>query len=55
MRKLTVDSVEFRRIMHNLHIEELDISSKRQQRLLEFINSGQQITTGALKEIYQNG
>ncbi|GAE95236.1 hypothetical protein JCM21714_4451 [Gracilibacillus boraciitolerans JCM 21714] len=55
MRKLTLNSVEFRRIIHNLYIEELDIPVNRQKKLLDFINSGKPITSRALKELFHNG
>lgn len=55
MRPLTIDSIEFQRIMHNLHIEKLEVSEELQKRLLDFINAGHPITPAVLKELYQNG
>lgn len=55
MKELTLESKEFKRIMHNLHIEELHLNVKRQKQILSLVNSGVNITPSLLKETWENG
>ncbi|MGP4038572.1 Zn-dependent hydrolase [Gracilibacillus sp. D59] len=55
MKKLTLDSEEFKRIIHNLHIEQLHLDEKRQKQILSLVNSGMKITPSVLKEAWKNG
>ncbi|WP_130859247.1 MULTISPECIES: Zn-dependent hydrolase [Gracilibacillus] len=55
MKHLTIHSVEFQQILHNLHIEDLQISSANQKKILDLLNAGDQITPAKIKELYQRG
>ena len=55
MKALDLDSKEFRRVMHNLHLENLKLSSDMQEKVLELINTKTSITSTLIKDILRNG
>ncbi|WP_181186167.1 hypothetical protein [Alkalicoccus urumqiensis] len=50
MRRLTTESVEFRRIMNNLRMENMDIPKEKQHRLLDSINQSEKITPALIRQ-----
>jgi len=55
MRELKLESKEFERVMHNLHLENLSLSPDMQKRVLELVNSNVAITPTLIKDILQHG
>lgn len=55
MRVLKLESKEFKRVMHNLHLENLSLSPDTQKRVLELVNSNVAITPTLIKDILQHG
>ncbi|ARF16669.1 Zn-dependent hydrolase [Sporosarcina sp. P3] len=55
MKALDLDSKEFRRVMHNLHLENLKISSDMQKTVLELINKKTSITPTLIKDLLRHG
>ncbi|CAM3882231.1 hypothetical protein [Alkalicoccus chagannorensis] len=55
MPAMTTECVEFRRIMSNLQLEEMDIPLKKQERLLEAVNNDEMICPGLIRELHQHG
>lgn len=44
MKKLQIESKEFKRILYNLQLENLTLHPKLQQKVIELVNSGVLIT-----------
>lgn len=55
MKSLNLDSKEFKRVMHNLHLENLYISSDMQEKVLELINTKTSITPSLIKDVLRHG
>lgn len=55
MKSLNLDSKEFKRVMHNLHLENLYISSDMQEKVLELINTKTSITPTLIKDVLRHG
>ncbi|BAQ10891.1 zinc metallohydrolase [Bacillus sp. OxB-1] len=50
MKELTMESKEFKRVLHNLHLENMTLHTALQKRVLELINSGVPITSAVIQE-----
>ncbi|WP_199171917.1 Zn-dependent hydrolase [Sporosarcina sp. P13] len=55
MKALDLDSKEFRRVMHNLHLENLRLSPDVQEKVLELINTKTSINSTLIKDILRHG
>lgn len=55
MKELNLESKEFKRVMHNLHLENLSLSPDMQKRVLELINAKTSITPNLIKDLLQHG
>lgn len=55
MKELNLESKEFKRVMHNLHLESLSLSPDMQKRVLELINTKTSITPNLIKDILHRG
>lgn len=55
MKELTLESKEFKKVMHNLHLENLSLSLDLQKKVLELINTKTSITPTLIKDILRHG
>lgn len=55
MKELKLESKEFKRVLHNLHLENLSLSLDMQKRVLDLINSKVSITPTLIKDILRHG
>ncbi len=55
MKELTLESKEFKKVMHNLHLESLSLSLDLQKKVLELINTKTSITPTLIKDILRHG
>jgi len=55
MKELTLESKEFKKVMHNLHLESLSLSLDVQKRVLDLINAKTSITPTLIKDILRHG
>ena len=55
MKELTLESKEFKKVMHNLHLESLSLSLDLQKNVLELINTKTSITPTLIKNILRHG
>lgn len=55
MTELKIDSKEFKRVLHNLHLEGLTLSPDMQQRVIEVVNEKVTITPSLIKDILRQG
>lgn len=55
MRLLTVESKEFQQVLHNLRLENMNLSSELQKIVIHLVNSGEKITPVIIKRIVVNG
>ena len=55
LKELTMESREFKRILHNLHLENLSLPYDMQKKVLELVNSNEIITPTLIKDILQYG
>ena len=55
MKALNLGSKEFRRVMHNLHLENLSLSPEVQEKVLELVNTKTLITPNLIKDILRHG
>ncbi len=44
MEELKMESKEFKRVLHNLHLESLDLPPDMQEKVLHLVNSNVSIT-----------
>jgi len=51
MKQLTLESKEFKRVMHNLHLENLSISRDNQRKIIEIVNAKTKITPTLIKDL----
>ncbi|MFS0576268.1 Zn-dependent hydrolase [Sporosarcina sp. 179-K 3D1 HS] len=50
MKELTLESKEFKRVLHNLHLENMSLHSSLQKKVVDLVNSGVPITSNVIKE-----
>ncbi|WP_163537498.1 Zn-dependent hydrolase [Gracilibacillus sp. YIM 98692] len=50
MKELSLESKEFQRILYNLHLENITLSPTLQKRVIEIVNSGEEITPEVIKD-----
>lgn len=55
MKALNLESKEFKRVMHNLHLENLSLSPEVQEKVLELINKQTSISSSLIKDILRHG
>lgn len=55
MKELTLESKEFKKVMHNLHLESQSLSLDVQKRVLDLINAKTTITPTLIKDILRHG
>ena len=55
MKELTLESKEFRRILQNLHLENLTLHPTLQKKVLELVNTGVTITPHVIKDALNRG
>lgn len=50
MKKLHMESKEFRQVVQNLYLENMNLSPKLQRKVIELVNSGAILTPTLIKE-----
>jgi len=55
MKKITLESKEFKRVMQNLHLENMSLSEKGQKKVLELVNANTTITPAFIKDLLKYG
>lgn len=55
MKNLTLESKGFKKIMQNLHLENMSLSEKGQKKVLELVNSNATITPKFIKDLLRHG
>lgn len=55
MKKIQLNSPEFNRVLKNLQFENLSLTPTLQKKVLEIVNSGEQISPTIIKEALKNG
>lgn len=55
MKQLTLASKEFKKVMQNLHLENMSLSEKNQRKILELINTNTTITPTFIKDLFRHG
>lgn len=55
MKELTRESKEFKRVLHNLHLENLSLSPDMQKRVVELINAKAAISPNLIKDVLRLG
>lgn len=55
MKELKPESKEFKRVIHNLHLENLSLSPNMQKKVLDLVNSNVTITPTLIKDILRHG
>ncbi|GAB4073752.1 hypothetical protein GCM10028778_12550 [Barrientosiimonas marina] len=54
LKHLTLESKEFKRVMQNLHLENLNLPLEKQKRILKIVNSGAEITPSLIKDLMEH-
>lgn len=54
MKQITLDSPEFNRVLKNLQLENLSLSSELQNKVIEIINSKMIISESIIKDALKN-
>lgn len=55
MKELTLDSKEFKRVLNNLHLENLSLTLDMQEKLLNLLNAKTSITSTLIKDLLRYG
>jgi len=55
MKELNMESKEFKRILQNLHLENLTLHPTLQKKVIELVNSGVTITPTVIKDALKHG
>lgn len=55
MKKLTVDSKKFKRVLKNLNLENITLHPRLQKKVLDLVNSGATITPNIIKDALNRG
>ncbi|MFB1083401.1 Zn-dependent hydrolase [Jeotgalibacillus sp. JSM ZJ347] len=55
MKDVKIESPEFKRIMKNLHLENLSLNQGLQEKVLETINADKPITPSVIKDLLSRG
>jgi hypothetical protein len=55
VKELTASSKEFRMILKNLNLENIDLHPRLQKKVLELVNSGVNITPNMIKDALKRG
>lgn len=55
MKKITVDSKEFKRVLKNLNLENITLHPSLQKKALDLVNSGVTITPKIIKDALNRG
>lgn len=51
MKELTIESKEFKRVLSNLHLENISISPTIQKRIIKHANRNEKINPALIKEM----
>lgn len=51
MKEKTLESKEFKRVLHNLHLENMSLSPKIQKRIITHANDNEKISPALIKEM----
>lgn len=54
MKKIQLNSPEFNRVLKNMQLENLHLSHSLQQKALEIVNSGMEVTPTLIKKALEN-
>ncbi|MFY3790240.1 hypothetical protein ACOQFO_00735 [Ureibacillus sp. MALMAid1270] len=55
MKKITVDSIEYKRVEKNLTLENFQVDLIIAKKAIEVVNSGQPITPKLIRDVLNNG
>lgn len=55
MKELNLESKEFKRVMHNLRLENMGLSETEKKKVLELINTNITITPSLIKDLFKHG
>lgn len=55
MKEIQLNSPEFERVLKNLQLEDLYLTADLQQKVIDIVNSGIQISPKVIKEALNNG
>ncbi|MGM8366580.1 Zn-dependent hydrolase [Virgibacillus sp. W0181] len=55
MKELKLESIEFKRILQNLHLENINLHPSLQKKVIGLVNSGVSITPDIIKETLNRG
>lgn len=55
MKELTLDSKEFKRVLNNLHLENLSLTLDMQEKLLNLLNAKTSITSTLINDLLRYG
>lgn len=55
MKELSIESKEFKRVMHKLHLENMELFKTEQKKILELINTNVAITPTLIKDLFKHG
>lgn len=55
MKQVTLESKEFKRVLHNLHLENMNLTPKIQKRIIELSNQEKEISPALIKEMLAYG
>lgn len=54
MKQLSVESKEFKRVLHNLHLENIHLAKSIQRKIVESTNQKGELTPALIKEMLAN-
>jgi len=55
MKELKLESKEFKRVLHNLHLESLSLTPVMQKKVIQLVNANVSITPTLIKGLLQHG
>lgn len=55
MKEIKMESKEFKRVLHNLHLENLSLTPAMQKEVLQLVNANMSITPTLIKDLLNNG
>lgn len=55
MKEIKMESKEFKRVLHNLHLENLSLTLAMQKEVLQLVNANMPITPTLIKDLLKHG
>ncbi|WP_019153771.1 hypothetical protein [Robertmurraya massiliosenegalensis] len=55
MKEIKMESKEFKRVLHNLHLENLSLTPAMQKEVLQLVNANMSITPTLIKDLLNHG